>query len=58
MTAGIAVSAIYLRLNGDLLSYVEPGHLVSQLHDLAGYLMSLGYGVFGKRMFAVIYMDI
>ena len=37
---------------------MELCYLVSNLHDLTGYLMSLCYGVFCKGMLAMIYVNI
>ena len=58
MTARIAVSAVYLRLDGYFLANFKTCHILSKFCDLTGNLMSLCHRIFGKRVLAVVYMDI
>ena len=58
MAAWITVSAVYLRLDGNFLTNLKTCHILSKSRDLTGYFVSLCYRIFGKRMLAVIYMDV
>ena len=52
------MSAVYLWLDRYLLSYLKACDILSQLCNLTGHLMSLCHRILGKRMLAVIYMNI
>ena len=58
MAAWIAMSAVYLWLDGNFLANLKPCHIFSKFRDLTGNLMSLCHRIFGKRMLAVVYMDV
>ena len=58
MTARIAMSAVYLRLDGYFLANFKARHILSKFCDLTGNLMSLCHRIFGKRVLTVVYMDI
>ena len=58
MAAWIAMSAVYLRLDGYFLTNLKTCHILSKSRDLTGYFVSLCYRIFCKRMLTVIYVDI
>ena len=58
MTAGIALAAHHLRLDGHLLAWRESLHPFPYCRDLTGHLMSLGYRIFGKWVLSVVDVNI
>ena len=58
MAAGVAPAAYHLWLDGDTLSHPEAGDSLSKRGNLPRHLVALGDGIFRKRVFTVIDMDI
>ena len=58
MPAGVALSAINLRLNGYLLADRQIMNIGANGHDASGYFVALRHRVFCERMFSMINMDI
>lgn len=58
MSAGVAFSTKYLRLDGDALSNREVTDICTKGDNLTGQLMALRNGVGGKRVHAMVNMNI
>lgn len=58
MSAGVAFSTKYLRLDGDALSDREVTDICTKGDNLTGQLMALRNGVGGKRVHAMVNMNI